>query len=95
MMKMKKVRVDLFMAALMVGWLSFSPVAAACSVCFGNQEDPMVQGAANGVLFMVGVTYAMLLGMGAFVATWFVRSRRIRTVHSVDAVQDDTTRDIE
>jgi len=73
-----KTRISLVSAALLTGWLSFAPVAAACSVCFGNQEDPMVQGAANGVLLMVIVTYGMLLGMGALVATWFVRARRMR-----------------
>lgn len=50
--------------------------AAACSVCFGAQDDPMVQGTAKGVLLMIGVTYAVLLGMGGLMVTWFVRGRR-------------------
>lgn len=76
-------------AVLTIQALTSVPVASACSVCFGSQDDPMVQGAANGVLFMVVVTYAMLLGMGAFAATWFVRARRTR-IGSAEAMPPET-----
>jgi hypothetical protein len=62
-------------AALMIGALAAHP-AAACSVCFGAADDAMVQGTAKGVLLMIGVTYSVLLGMGALMVTWFVRGRR-------------------
>lgn len=73
--------------ALMVACHFAAPIASACSVCFGDKDDPMVKGTANGVLVMIGVTYGMLLAMGAFAATWFVRSRRIRmrTVESASS----------
>jgi len=63
-------------AAIMGMVLASAQPAAACSVCFGAQDDPMVQGTAKGVLLMIGVTYAVLLGMGGLMVTWFVRGRR-------------------
>ena len=58
----------------------------ACSVCFGETDSPMVQGLQVSVLFMVGVTYFVILGG---VATFFVlrlKARRLAphetTTHS-------------
>lgn len=65
-------------SALLIALHVAAPIASACSVCFGDKDDPMVQGTANGVLMMIGVTYGMLLAMGALAATWFVRARRMR-----------------
>ena len=65
----------LFAAIVGLVMASAQPVVA-CSVCFGAQDDPMVQGTAKGVLLMIGVTYAVLLGMGGLMVTWFVRGRR-------------------
>ena len=48
----------------------------ACSVCQGNPDSRLVQGAEAGVLLMVCVTYGLLLGMIGLGATWFVRQRR-------------------
>lgn len=72
-------------AAVLFAFHLVAPIASACSVCFGDKDDPMVQGTANGILLMIAVTYGMLLGMGALAATWFVRSRRMR-VGSADAI---------
>ena len=53
----------------------------ACSVCQGNPDSKLVKGAEAGVLFMVIVTYVLLLGMAALVASWFIRqNRRLRRV---------------
>lgn len=56
-------------------------VAHACSVCQGDPNSNLVKGAEAGVLFMVIVTYVLLLGMAALVASWFIRqNRRLRRV---------------
>ncbi|MBK8269673.1 MAG: hypothetical protein IPK83_15810 [Planctomycetes bacterium] len=51
--------------------------AMACSACQGNPDSEMTKGAQAGVLMMVGVTYVLLLGVGACVASWIVRARRM------------------
>jgi hypothetical protein len=65
-------------AAVAVVMSSASPVWA-CSVCYGDKDSAMVQGAGAGVLFMLLLTYALLVfGFGGMAALWFVRSRRLR-----------------
>jgi hypothetical protein len=56
---------------------TFASDAAACSVCQGNPDSHLVQGAQGGVIVMVITTYGVILCMGALVATWFVRHRRL------------------
>jgi len=73
-----KLRLQWMFVAMLAACHYAAPVASACSVCFGDKDDPMVKGTANGVLVMIGVTYGMLLAMGGLAATWFVRARRIR-----------------
>ncbi len=81
-------RRQMMFVAVMAACHFAAPMASACSVCFGDKDDPVVQGTANGVLVMIGVTYGMLLAMSALAATWFVRARRTR-MSSVDAVSQD------
>jgi|TARA_B100000809_G_scaffold253293_1_gene289147 hypothetical protein len=49
--------------------------ASGCSVCFAAPEDPMTQGATFGMLVMIAVTVAMLLGFGSFFITLARRER--------------------
>jgi len=49
--------------------------ASGCSVCFAAPDDPMTRGAAFGMLVMVAVTVAMLLGFGSFFITLARRER--------------------
>ena len=51
--------------------------AMACSACQGNPDSEMTKGAQAGVLMMVGVTYVLLLGVGAFVVSCIVRAKRM------------------
>lgn len=51
--------------------------ATACSVCQGNPDSELTQGAQAGVLIMVAVTYTLLLGVGGLVVSWVVRARRM------------------
>jgi uncharacterized membrane protein YhaH (DUF805 family) len=50
----------------------------ACAVCMGDRDSNMVKGAESGVLLMVLVTYALLIGVGGIVTVWAVRARRLR-----------------
>ena len=56
--------------------LAFAPTASACSVCFGNPESLLTQGAQQGVIVMLIVTYAVILGLAAMFAAVIIRARR-------------------
>ncbi len=62
--------------AIAAGMLLAAADASACSVCQGNPDSNLVKGAEAGVLFMVLVTYGLLMGMAALCVSWFVRQRR-------------------
>ncbi len=64
------------MLSLIVGLIA-APQAFACSVCQGDPDSSMVQGAKAGVILMVSVTYALLLCFGGTMAVWFVRARKL------------------
>lgn len=53
-----------------------APPASACTVCFGNSDSPIVQGVEVSVLFMVGVTYFLLVG--GVVTFLLLRRRALR-----------------
>jgi len=90
---MSRVALVIVGAALM----SAPKAAHACSVCQGDPNNQMVQGAQAGVLFMVITTYVLLLGMAALVASWFIRqNRRLRRVQLESGtanVDGDTSQD--
>lgn len=50
----------------------WSDVLAACTVCFGAADGPLLTSARVGVLVMAGVTVAMLTAFGVF----FIRIAR-------------------
>jgi hypothetical protein len=72
-----KYRWAVISACLLVARGSAAEVVA-CSVCQGNPDSDLSKGAQAGVLFMVIVTYAVLLSFAGLAALWFVRVRRIR-----------------
>ena len=55
--------------------LLFAASAQACPVCFGNAESKLTQGAQAGVVLMLGVVYAVLLGFASVTAFWFIRAQ--------------------
>lgn len=61
---------------LVTGWASAADVTA-CSVCQGNPDSELTQGAAAGVIFLAILTYTLLLGVAGVVVTWIVRARRL------------------
>jgi caa(3)-type oxidase subunit IV len=70
---MKKVtRVTVLLAAV----LMLAPTAAdACTVCFGEAEGPMIDGARMGVYLLFGLTVAVQVAFGAFFVNLYRRSR--------------------
>jgi hypothetical protein len=48
----------------------------ACAVCGGDKQSDMVKGAESGVIVLLVVTYALLMGCGGMIAFWSIRSRR-------------------
>ncbi len=63
----------------------FAELAEACSVCAGDPESSMTQGAMRGVLALGIIVYGVLFGMGGLAITWFVRARRLAASESTDA----------
>ena len=51
--------------------------ARACSVCFGDPEHPMAQGAVAGVYVMIGLIGAVLLTIAGTAVFWMIRSRQL------------------
>ncbi len=51
--------------------------ALACSVCFGNPDSPLTQGALAGVLFLMGVIAFVLLGVAWTAYVWWRRSKKL------------------
>ncbi|MHC4065928.1 MAG: hypothetical protein ACYSUI_15715 [Planctomycetota bacterium] len=58
-------------AALLCG-----ETARACSVCFGDPDSTMAQGALSGVLVLGGVVVGVLAGIAATALCWMVKARR-------------------
>ena len=51
----------------------------ACSVCYGDSQSAMAQGARAGVLFLLGVIALVLAGLVVLLVFW---SRRARALDS-------------
>ena len=56
--------------------------ASACSVCFGDPNAPMAEGARAGVLVLLGVVVVVLLGLASLILFW---SRRAASLRALDA----------
>jgi len=63
--------------------------ALACAVCFGDPDSDMAKGATAGVMFMVGVTGMMLLGIAGLGLTWIRRSRQLVKAQAPVQQHDD------
>lgn len=56
-------------------WLALPALAAACPVCFGDAEGPMIDAARLGTFLLLGVTFAV---QGAFLAFFLYLRRQAR-----------------
>ena len=52
--------------AMAIVWLCVPATALACPVCFQVEDGPVVAGVRAGVGVLIGVTSAVLIGVGAF-----------------------------
>jgi heme/copper-type cytochrome/quinol oxidase subunit 2 len=67
----------LFLLTAVILWLAGSP-ASACSVCFGDAEDPQTKGVAAAIIFMLVTTYLLLSTIiGLFVFRHFKNRGRL------------------
>lgn len=55
---------------------ALAPSSHACAVCFGNSDAPILKGVETSVLFMVGVTYFLIVG--GVVTFLLLRRRALR-----------------
>lgn len=62
--------------AVAAGTLVFTREAAACSVCLGDPESPMVKGAVAGIIVMLVLVYGVLAGFIGFTAMRVIRRQR-------------------
>ena len=72
------------LATAIVAMAAFAGNSLGCTVCFGDSDDPMVQGTEASVLFMVGVTYFLL---GGGVISFFLLRRRARRLAEQNAAE--------
>jgi len=71
-MKMRKILMTLAAVAV-------PRAALACPVCFGQSDSPMAWGTNMAILFMLGVTGAVLAGFGAFIVYLMRRAKMADT----------------
>ena len=60
----------------------------ACSVCFGDPESPMAKGVVAGVLVLVSVIGAVLLGVAGTGLFWVSRSRALARLEDTNPTHD-------
>jgi len=58
--------------------LVFAQDAFACSVCYGNPSDPLVKGANNGILFLLGIIGFVQIGFIAMFWSFWRKARAQR-----------------
>ncbi len=60
-----------------LGVLLSSQPALACSVCYGDPNSAMTQGAQAGVLVLLGVVGVVLTGLGSLLLFWMHRAAHL------------------
>jgi hypothetical protein len=72
MLRAKAVRAVVLAVAV---WMIAPSAAKACTVCFGEADGPMIDGARMGVWVLFGLTILVQGAFGAFFITLYRRSR--------------------
>lgn len=57
--------------------LLLADAASACSVCFGDPNSSMSQGARAGVLVLLGVVVSVLAGLASLIVFWARRAAKL------------------
>ena len=73
------------LAAIVLIVVTVVPNALGCPVCFGDSDEQILKGVEMSVLFMIGLTYLLLLGSAVLI--FFVYRRHLRRR---SAAQDET-----
>ena len=63
------------LATLASGWSAVP--AAACSVCFGDPESQLTQGAVKGMIVLLGAIGFVLASIAFIGGVWIVRARQL------------------
>jgi len=59
-------------------WLvSGAGPVSACSVCFGDPNSDLVQGARAGIIFLGVMVYGLLMMIGGVGAFWYLRAKKL------------------
>ena len=66
------------LAALAAAGMLGSTDAAACTVCYGEAEGPMIEAARLGVWLMIGIVGVMQLSFGSFFLYLWRRARKLK-----------------
>ncbi len=70
--------ISLTILACMAVLFSAAP-ALACSVCYGDPNSAMSQGAKAGVLVLLGVVGVVLTGVASLLIFWMRRAASLKT----------------
>ncbi len=62
-----------------LGVLLSAQSAQACSVCYGDPNSAMTQGAQAGVLVLLGVVGVVLTGLASLMLFWVRRAANLET----------------
>ena len=76
--------ISLAILACLAALLSAAP-ALACSVCYGDPNSAMSQGAKAGVLVLLGVVGVVLTGLASLFVFWMRRAAQLKA--QVEAVE--------
>ena len=69
---------------VLVAVLLLPETAAACPICFGSADSPLLDAARLGVVVMAALTVCVLGAFGA----WFVRLARLEAAAQLDAERE-------
>ncbi len=75
--------VSLALLVCLAALLTAQPVLA-CSVCYGDPNSAMTQGAQAGVLVLLGVVGVVLTGLASLLIFWMRRAANLERLVSAD-----------
>ncbi len=75
-----------------LGALLNAQPALACSVCYGDPDSAMSQGAKAGVLVLLGVIGMVLSGIASVLIFWMRRAASLKAVEEASQAVSSTSR---